>query len=73
MMMSEFRRIDGELHCEGTPLETLAERFGTPLYVYSESSIGWNFEQFDKAFEGFDHLICFAVKANSNRAITSSL
>jgi diaminopimelate decarboxylase len=73
MTTSEFRRIGGELHCEGTPLETLAECFGTPLYVYSERSIQKKFEQFDKSFEGSDHLICFAVKANSNRAILRSL
>jgi diaminopimelate decarboxylase len=73
MMMSEFTRIGGELCCEDTPLEKLAERFGTPLYVYSERSIRKSYEQFDKGFDGTNHLICFAVKANSNRAVLRTL
>lgn len=59
---------DDELHCEDVPVAELAERFGTPLYVYSRASFESRFRQLRRAF-GPDARICFAVKANSNLAI----
>jgi diaminopimelate decarboxylase len=61
------------LHCEGLSLVDLAARFGTPLYVYSRATLTRHFEVFDRAFEGNDHLICFAVKANPSMALLSLL
>jgi diaminopimelate decarboxylase len=67
--MESFPRIDGELHCERVPLRRLAEEFGTPLYVYSQGHIVEQYERLDRAFGDLDHLICYAVKANSNVAV----
>jgi diaminopimelate decarboxylase len=50
-------------------VETLAKRFGTPLYVYSQSTLANHFEKLDRAMFPVDHLICFAVKSNSNQSV----
>ena len=57
------------LHCDKLPASELARRFGTPLYVYSASMIRERVKAFEKAFHGFPHTICYAVKANSNLSI----
>ena len=67
--MSEFHRRDGVLHAEGVPLPFVAERFGTPCYVYSRAALERAFREFDAAFAAHPHLVCYAVKANSNLAI----
>jgi diaminopimelate decarboxylase len=54
------------LHCEGVSLPQLAERFGTPLYVYSAAVIRERLQAFEDAFRGVPHTICYSVKANSN-------
>jgi diaminopimelate decarboxylase len=64
-----FRYCDGKLHCEHVDLEGVAEKFGTPLYVYSAGTILDHYTRLDDALAPLDHLICYAVKANSNRAI----
>ncbi len=64
--MRHLRYIDAELHMEGVALGGLAERFQTPLYVYSESQLEENFRRIDAAFGDYPHSICYAVKANSN-------
>ena len=61
------------LHCGGVSLETLAKRFGTPLYVYSADQISERLAMFQKALAGREHLICYAVKANSSLAILKML
>ena len=58
-----------QLNCEQVPLEELAERFGTPLYVYSAKSIRERVQAFHEAFRGVTHTICYSVKANSNLSI----
>jgi diaminopimelate decarboxylase len=68
-----FRYHDGNLHCEGVNLERVAEQYGTPLYVYSAGTILDHYRRLDAALSGIDHLICYAVKANSNRAILNLL
>jgi diaminopimelate decarboxylase len=68
-----FSYIDGTLRCEQVDLETLADRFGTPCYVYSAETIRGNFRRLDRALAPVDHLVCFAVKANSNLAILDLL
>jgi diaminopimelate decarboxylase len=57
------------LHCEQVPLTKLADRYGTPLYVYSASTIRDRYATFDRAFHGIPHTICYSVKANSNLSI----
>jgi diaminopimelate decarboxylase len=64
-----FRYHDGKLHCEDVDLPRVAQEFGTPLYVYSAGTILDHYHRLDTALVSFDHLICYAVKANSNRAI----
>ena len=61
------------LHCGGVSLESLARRFGTPLYVYSAGQIVERLGLFQKAFAGREHLVCYAVKANSALAILKLL
>lgn len=68
-----FDYFNKTLHVEGVSLKSLAEKLGTPLYVYSQGKILENFRNFDKAFAKFPHLICFALKANSNLAIARLL
>jgi diaminopimelate decarboxylase len=63
----------GELYCEKVSLETLAHRYGTPLYVYSATQIVERLSLFQQALAGRDHLICYAVKANSALAILKLL
>ncbi|SOD16407.1 diaminopimelate decarboxylase [Nitrosomonas ureae] len=65
----EFIYYDDELFVESVPLKQIAEKFGTPCYVYSRSALTKAYQEFDTAFANRDHLICFAVKANSNIAI----
>ena len=64
---------NGELFVENVSLKKIAEKFGTPCYIYSQSALTNAYQQFDAAFEDRDHLICYAVKANSNLAILNVL
>ena len=63
------RRADSVLHVEGVALPKLAERYGTPLYVYSATSIRERLRAFQKAFHLIPRTICYSVKANSNLSI----
>ena len=67
--MDHFRYRDGVLHAEDVDLRALAERFGTPCYVYSRATLERHWHAFDRAFAGHPHRICYAVKANSNLAV----
>ena len=71
--MHSFRYRDGKLHCEDVDLARVAEKFGTPLYVYSAGTILDHYTRLDAALALLDHVICYAVKANSNRAILKLL
>jgi diaminopimelate decarboxylase len=64
-----FHYRDGHLFCEEFDVAVAAERFGTPLYLYSAGTILDHYGRLNEALAGLDHLICYAVKANSNRAI----
>jgi diaminopimelate decarboxylase len=68
-----FRYRNGKLHCEDVDLARVAQEFGTPLYVYSASTILDHYRRLDAALAPLDHLICYAAKANSNRAILKLL
>ena len=57
------------LHCENISYTELAERFGTPLYVYSQAELDSAFARYQTAFTALDPLICYAVKANGNLSV----
>lgn len=71
--MDHFNYRNGLLHAEHVALNTLAERYATPLYVYSRATIERHWHAFNDAVGDQDHLICYAVKANSNVAILNLL
>ena len=71
--MHDFRYIGKKLCCEGVAVEALAKRFGTPLYVYSQHTLTEHFQALDQALAGVDHLVCFAVKSNSNQSVLRTL
>jgi diaminopimelate decarboxylase len=68
-----FLYRDGKLHCEDVDLARVAEKFGTPTYVYSAGTLLDHYARLDEALAPLNHLICYAVKANSNRAILKLL
>jgi diaminopimelate decarboxylase len=61
------------LHCEKIAVEALAEKFGTPLYVYSATTIKSRYKEFERAFAKWPHTICYSVKANSNLSVLRML
>src|SRR6266496_4796091 len=69
--MNHFRRTRGVLHAESIPLERLAERYGTPLYVYSGATLTRHWKVLHRSLAGLRHLVCYAVKANSNLSVLS--
>ncbi|KXS37369.1 MAG: diaminopimelate decarboxylase [Halomonadaceae bacterium T82-2] len=71
--MDHFDYRDGQLHGEDVPLATIAQRFGTPCYVYSRATLERHFRAYSEALAGHPHLICYAVKANSNLAVLDVL
>lgn len=71
--MSHFTRQHEVLYCEDVSLEDIAATHGTPTYVYSAASIDAAFNAYQRALQGRSHLICYAVKANSNLAILNRL
>ena len=66
--MTAFHRQAGSLMSDQKSLTSLAEEFGTPLYVYNRGAIERAWQEFAQALHGREHLICYAVKANSNLA-----
>ncbi len=71
--MDHFQYRDGELYAEDVPLQAVAERFGTPCYVYSRATLERHWHAFDDAFGDHPHLVCYAVKANSNLGVLNLL
>ena len=71
--MNPIGLINGELHVEHVALSQVAERYGTPCYVYSRAALTEAWRAFDAAFAGRDHLVCYAVKANSTLAVLNLL
>ena len=63
----------GALHVEGVALHTIAQAVGTPCYVYSSAALLETFGRYQRALSGLDSMICYALKANSNQAIISTL
>jgi diaminopimelate decarboxylase len=70
-----YRKVEKQsaLHCDSVPLTKLADKYGTPLYVYSASTIRERYQAFDHAFRRVPHTICYSVKANSNLSLLKML
>lgn len=71
--MDHFIYRNGTLHAEDVALSEIAAAVGTPFYVYSAATLKRHFRVFDEALEGMDHLVCYAMKANSNLAVLKLL
>lgn len=71
--MDHFNYKNGQLYAENVPLTEIAETYGTPTYVYSRATLERHWHAFNNAFADRDHLICYAVKANSNLAVLNVL
>ena len=71
--MHQFRYLGNNLFCEGVSVDSLAKKFGTPLYVYSQATLEDHFQKLDRALAPLDHLVCFAMKANSNLSVMRTL
>jgi diaminopimelate decarboxylase len=71
--MHLFSYRNGILHAENVPVDALAKRHGTPLYIYSRNTIRDHYRRLDGALAGLDHTICYAVKANSNLAVLATI
>ena len=67
--MHHFQYKNGQLYCEGVSIESLVKKYGSPLYVYSQQTFTDHFEKLDQELAGLDHLICFAMKSNSNQGV----
>jgi diaminopimelate decarboxylase len=71
--MTYFHYHENQLYCEDTPVQDIAEEFGTPVYIYSKNQLIENFRTIDGAFAGVDHVTCYALKANSNHELLKLL
>lgn len=71
--MNGFPYKDSEMFCEQVAVRRLVQEFGTPLYIYSQGHIVEQFQSLDRAFAKLDHLVCYAMKANSNLAVLRAL
>jgi len=71
--MEYFPYRDGSLHAENVPVSDIAAAHGTPCYVYSRAALEAAFGEYQRALSGCEHLICYAVKANSNLAVLNVL
>src|SRR5580693_159874 len=67
--MHSFSYRKNELCCEQASVKELADKHGTPLYVYSQATLARRFQDLESALQPLDHRICYAVKANSNLAV----
>jgi diaminopimelate decarboxylase len=67
--MHHFLYRNNELYCEDVPISGIAEKVGTPFYLYSHATLQRHFLVFNKAFEGLERLVCFSAKANTNLAV----
>jgi len=71
--MEHFSYKDNNLLVEDAPVASVAEKYGTPCFIYSKAALEQNYHAYEKAFEDHSHLICYAVKANSNLAVLNIL
>jgi diaminopimelate decarboxylase len=71
--MHQFRYVGNKLFCENVSIESLVKQHGTPLFVYSQNTLADHFQKLDRAMAGVDHLVCFAMKSNSNLSVLRTL
>lgn len=71
--MHYFRYLGNRLYCEDVAVESLVRKYGTPLFIYSERTFTEHFQKLDHALAPVDHLICYAMKSNSNQAILRAI
>jgi len=71
--MNHFETRNNQLYAEEVPLTQIAEQFGTPCFVYSKAALQAHYQAYEQALQGCDHLVCYAVKSNSNLAVLSVL
>lgn len=71
--MDHFLYQDNTLYAEGCRVNDLAQTYGTPLYIYSRATLERHWHAFNNAVAGHPHLVCYAVKANSNLAVLNVL
>jgi len=71
--MRHFDYREGVLHAEGVDLSVIAAEVGTPFYCYSTATLERHYRVFSEAFAGTDHLVCYAMKANSNQSVLRTL
>ncbi|MGR9052017.1 MAG: diaminopimelate decarboxylase, partial [Gammaproteobacteria bacterium] len=71
--MDFFEYKNNQLYAEDVAVADIVERYGSPCYIYSRATLERHWHAFDKAFGRFPHLICYAVKANSNIAVLNLL
>ena len=67
--MHHFKYRENVLFCEDVSVEEIADKVGTPFYLYSHATLKRHFQAFSTAFEGIDNLICYSAKANTNLAV----
>ena len=71
--MHDFHYVGRKLVCDGVAVESLAQQHGTPLYIYSQRTLTRHFQELDRAMSPVEHLICFAMKSNSNQSVIRTL
>ena len=71
--MHDFHYVGNQLCCEGVSVAALVKQHGTPLYVYSQRTLTRHFQELDRAMAPVNHLICFAIKSNSNQSVLRTL
>ncbi len=71
--MHHFQYRGNELYCEDVPIQAIAQKVGTPFYLYSHATLTRHFKAFSDAFEGLDRLVCFSAKANTTLAVLKLL
>ena len=71
--MHDFRYVGDQLFCEGVSVASLVKKYGTPLYIYSQRTLSGHYQELDTALSPLDHLICFAMKSNSNQSVLRAL
>ena len=71
--MSFFAYKNGEMQAEGVAIKKIAAQVGTPFYCYSTATLERHYKVMDEAFKGSDHMICYAMKANSNQAVIKTM
>ncbi len=71
--MHDFRYSAGQLFCEGVSVESLVKKHGSPLYIYSQATLTNHYQRLDSSLAELNHLICYAMKSNSNLAVMRTL